>query len=256
MLPDDGADEERKPQLIASAAAPNGGAGSSSSSGSNNGSGSTNGSSSSATQQQSSSASASSTPSRALTHRRRRDDQEEGDGGGGRGDDQNNNNHPDGDAPWPPAEELRYWAVTRTLRLAVLVAFLGLVQALLSAEAIFWLVLGLASTSSLAALGYTRVRERGLLEYLPDSTRRLLLETSLLDWLLDTSMADRMKPYAVLTFGGLNAEERAFLVGSLPREQQRALVAPGLMHALPPVRELGWVGLDGVWLRLVDIDGM
>lgn len=224
LLPDDDHQQgERKPPVTSLASGENG------TNHSNHGSG---GSTTTA------SSSAASTPSRpqhqqqgqqghALARRRRGDEEEDGEGERGGDEDQ---------TPWAPAEELRYWAVTRTLRLAVLVAFFGLVQALLSAEAIFWLVLGLASSSSLLALGYARVRERGLLEYLPASTRQLLLQTSLLDWLLDTSMADRIKPYAVLSFGGLNAEERAFLVGSLPREQQRALVEPGMIHALPEVR--------------------
>ncbi len=235
LLPDQEEEaEDRKPGPNATAAA----AAASGPAGGQNG-GSSSSSNGTTTGPSSSSASASSTPSRALARPRPRRQQpgesnedddgydEDGNGGGG-----------GGDAPWAPAEEMRYWAVSRTLRLAVLVAVLGLVQALLSAEAVFWLVLCLASLSSLAAIGYARVRERGLLGYLPPSTQQLLLETSLLDWLMDTSMADRLKPYAALGFGGLNAEERAFLVGSLPREQQQALVAPGLLYALPAVRGL------------------
>jgi hypothetical protein len=256
LLPDheEKEEEDRKPLLVftaaplasssaaASASGPAGGQGSQGSS--NNGSTTANNNNGSS----SASASASSSPSRALARPRPRRQQDDDDGQQGR--DGNGNGNGDGggdDVPWAPAEEMRYWAVSRTLRLAVLVAFLGLVQALLSAEAIFWLVLCLASLSSLAAMGYARVRERGLLGYLPPATQQMLLETSLLDWLMDTSMADRMKPYMALGFGGLNAEERAFLVSSLPREQQQALVAPGLLYALPAVRDLDCM----IWIVFV-----
>jgi hypothetical protein len=256
-LQEDEGEEERKPFAAASSGLgqhqhqqQGSGSGSGSASGSNGNSGTP------TTQASSSSSSAASTPSRPLARRRQQqrpggedrggEDEGEGNGAGGGGGGGNG----DDNTPWPPAEEMRYWAVSRTLRLAALVAFLGLVQALLSAEAIFWLVLCLASLTSLAALGYAHVRERGLLEFLPPSTQQLLLETSLLDWLMDTSMADRLKPYAALSFGGLNAEERAFLVSSLPRDQQHALVAPGLLHALPAVRAymrgMG-VGIDSVF---------
>ena len=240
LLPDDPdqQEEERKPPTLILAAASEG-----ANNNTNGGSGSGHHGAGTPTTQASSSVA--SMPSRPLVVAARR-------GGGGdeqdgreedHGDSNNNGGGSGGgggggrdEAPWAPAEELRYWTVTQTLRLALLVAVVGLAQALMTTEAIFFLVLGLASLSSLAALAYTRVRERGLLAYLPPATQQALLETSLLDWLMDTSMADRLKPYAALSFGGLNAEERAFLLGSLPRDQQQALVSPGLLHALPAVR--------------------
>jgi len=161
----------------------------------------------------------------------RRQGQGQGSGGSGEGNDEEGDGQGD-ERSWAPAEEVRYWAVTQTLRLALLVAFVGLVRSVLSSQAIFYLVLWVASLTSLASLAYQRVRERGLLTYLPPSTQQLLLQTSLLDWLLDTSMADRLKPYAVIGMG-LNEEERSFLISSLSPPEQRALTAPGLLNALP-----------------------
>ena len=164
-----------------------------------------------------------------LTARRQGDGQGSGVSWGGNDEEEDGQGE---ERPWAPAEELRYWAVTQTLRLALFVAFVGLVRSVLSSQAIFYLVLWVASLTSMASMTYRRVRERGLLTYLPPSTQQLLLQTSLLDWLLDTSMADRLKPYAVIGMG-LNEEERSFLISSLSPPEQRALTAPGLLNALP-----------------------
>ena len=162
----------------------------------------------------------------------------------GQGDDADNHKDDDNDDDgrherqvWGPYQETRYWMTTRSLGLTLIVASAGLVQALLSVEAIFFLVLTLASFSSLIATVYHRVRENGLLHYMPESTRLALQETTLLDWLLDTSLADRLKPYAVLSMG-LNEEERAFLINSMSTQEQSVLMSPGLIHALPQVRRL------------------
>jgi len=166
---------------------------------------------------------------RGLMTRRQGDGQGSGNNWGGNDEEEDGQGE---ERPWVPGEELRYWAVTRTLRLALFVAFVGLVRSVLSSQAIFYLVLWVASLTTMASMTYQRVRERGLLTYLPPSTQELLLQTSLLDWLLDTSMADRLKPYAVIGMG-LNEEERSFLISSLPPPEQRALTAPGLLNTLP-----------------------
>jgi hypothetical protein len=78
---------------------------------------------------------------------------------------------------WPPARELFYSRLALVCSLGLLAGLLAFLHAVLSAYA----ALGLALCGmGLAGLGWTvclRIREDGLLAYLPKHTRKALTET-------------------------------------------------------------------------------
>ncbi len=62
----------------------------------------------------------------------------------------------------------------------------------------------------------------------------LLLDRSLLEYLQDRTMMERLKPFLMLTMD-LNEEEQKYLIASLPSSQRQTLLNKGLIYILPKV---------------------
>ncbi|EQC37547.1 hypothetical protein SDRG_05146 [Saprolegnia diclina VS20] len=76
------------------------------------------------------------------------------------------------------------------------------------------------------------VCEHGLMAYLPESLQTMLLQTTLLEWLTDTSFFDSMQKYLPFLMP-LSLAEQQRVVRSLPADDQARLLKPGLLHLLP-----------------------
>ncbi|KDO26266.1 hypothetical protein SPRG_20597 [Saprolegnia parasitica CBS 223.65] len=76
------------------------------------------------------------------------------------------------------------------------------------------------------------VCEHGLIAYLPESLQTMLLQTTLLEWLTDTSFFDSMQKYVPFLMP-LSLAEQQRVVRSLPADDQARLLKPGLLHLLP-----------------------
>ncbi|KAG6591144.1 uncharacterized protein IUM83_11196 [Phytophthora cinnamomi] len=76
------------------------------------------------------------------------------------------------------------------------------------------------------------VRTRGLIGFLPQSTQELLLQTSLLEWLTDTSLSDKVAPFLPFLLPLTRAEQMR-LMEQMPPESQVLLTKPGLLPLLP-----------------------
>ncbi|KAG5181825.1 hypothetical protein JKP88DRAFT_320524 [Tribonema minus] len=91
-----------------------------------------------------------------------------------------------------------------------------------------------------AALSWRGLRRRGLMALLPEGLMALLPEgvqqqltqTTLLEWLTDTSFMDNMKPYLLFCLGP-NTEETRLFLKFLPPAMRQRLTRPGLLHCLP-----------------------
>eukprot|EP00644_Phytophthora_capsici_P013413 jgi/Phyca11/507670/fgenesh2_kg.PHYCAscaffold_29_\ len=76
------------------------------------------------------------------------------------------------------------------------------------------------------------MRTKGLMGFLPESTQELLLQTSLLEWLTDTSFSDKVAPFLPFLLPLTRAEQMR-LMEQMPPESQVLLTKPGLLPLLP-----------------------
>ncbi|RQM21891.1 hypothetical protein B5M09_012701 [Aphanomyces astaci] len=76
------------------------------------------------------------------------------------------------------------------------------------------------------------VRRHGLVAFLPAGLQDTLLRMTLLEWLTDTSFADKLRDYFPF-FLPLNNVEQQRVVHSLPCDTQTMMHTPGLVHLLP-----------------------
>ncbi|OQS02842.1 hypothetical protein THRCLA_12217 [Thraustotheca clavata] len=72
----------------------------------------------------------------------------------------------------------------------------------------------------------------GLIVHLPESLQTMLLQTTLLEWLTDTTFFDNMQKYMPFLMP-LSPTEQQRVVRSLPPESQEMMLKPGLIHLLP-----------------------
>lgn len=75
-------------------------------------------------------------------------------------------------------------------------------------------------------------RTKGLIGFLPQSMQELLLQTSLLEWLTDTSFSDKMAPFLPFLLPLTRAEQMR-LMEQMPPESQVMMTKPGLLPLLP-----------------------
>nr|KAE8927223.1 hypothetical protein PF009_g22605 [Phytophthora fragariae] len=75
-------------------------------------------------------------------------------------------------------------------------------------------------------------RTKGVIGFLPQSTQELLLQTSLLEWLTDTSFSDKMAPFLPFLLPLTRAEQMS-LMEQMPPESQVMMTKPGLLPLLP-----------------------
>jgi hypothetical protein len=74
---------------------------------------------------------------------------------------------------------------------------------------------------------------KGLVAFMPASLQTLLLRTSLLEWLTDTSFMDKMRPFLPFLLPLSKAEQNRVLE-QLPVETQIMMTRPGMVTFLPP----------------------
>lgn len=74
---------------------------------------------------------------------------------------------------------------------------------------------------------------KGLVAVLPASLQHFLLQTSLLEWLTDTTFMDKVKPFLPLLLP-LSKAEQSRVLEKLPVESQIMLTRPGMVAFLPP----------------------
>jgi len=97
------------------------------------------------------------------------------------------------------------------------------------------------------------VRQRGLLELIPERVRTVMLTSSLLEWLTDFSFFNALRPYAIFLLG-LNEEETEYALNALPVEVQTTLMRPGVVHLLPDSMQRALLPQPPVSLE-IDIGG-
>lgn len=73
---------------------------------------------------------------------------------------------------------------------------------------------------------------KGLVTLLPESVQEMLLNTSLIEWLSDTSFTDQFQQYLPFLLP-LSKAEQLRLLEQLPKESQEVMTRPGLMPLLP-----------------------
>lgn len=73
---------------------------------------------------------------------------------------------------------------------------------------------------------------KGLIAFMPASVQQLLLRTSLLEWLTDTSLSDKVQPFLPFLLPLSRAEQNR-LLERMPVESQVMLTRPGFMPFLP-----------------------
>lgn len=73
---------------------------------------------------------------------------------------------------------------------------------------------------------------KGLIAFMPASVQQLLLRTSLLEWMTDTSMFEKIQPFLPFLLPLSRAEQNR-LLEQMPVESQLMLTRPGLMPLLP-----------------------
>ncbi|RHY27026.1 hypothetical protein DYB32_007103 [Aphanomyces invadans] len=76
------------------------------------------------------------------------------------------------------------------------------------------------------------VRRHGLVAFLPAGLQDTLLRMTLLEWLTDTTFADKMRDYFPF-FLPLDNSEQQRVMHSLPTDTQTMMKKPGLVHLLP-----------------------
>eukprot|EP00953_Heterococcus_sp_UTEX-ZZ885_P040554 20720-Heterococcus_DN1.PRE.1 len=83
-----------------------------------------------------------------------------------------------------------------------------------------------------AAVTWKGVKQHGIIKLLPPSTQKLLMQTTMIEWLTDTTMMEALKPYLLFCMGPTR-QEQALLLRTVPTEARVALTQPGLLHCLP-----------------------
>eukprot|EP00953_Heterococcus_sp_UTEX-ZZ885_P040553 20719-Heterococcus_DN1.PRE.1 len=83
-----------------------------------------------------------------------------------------------------------------------------------------------------AAVTWKGVKQHGIIKLLPPSTQKLLMQTTMIEWLTDTTMMEALKPYLLFCMGPTR-QEQALLLRTVPTETRVALTQPGLLHCLP-----------------------
>ena len=132
------------------------------------------------------------------------------------------------------------------IELQILSSAVGVLSLLFLSRTLSWdlqiiLVLWVISVGMLLYVGmvfmqseYDRIRrENGLIAYLPDSVRRLLLQTSLHEWMIDPSFMLEYRHLALYFIPGLSSEQLDAAVDRLPPRHRNGLRRPGMMWMLP-----------------------
>ncbi|KAG7380263.1 hypothetical protein PHYPSEUDO_007573 [Phytophthora pseudosyringae] len=124
--------------------------------------------------------------------------------------------------------------LTVTSALTVLLTEFLSRRAMLALVALAYASLGLLYSWSVPIWKWYQeeMRTKGLLGFLPESVRELLLQTSLLEWLTDTSFSDKIAPFLPFLLP-LTREEQRRLMEQMPPESQVMLTKPGLLPLLP-----------------------
>ncbi|KAG3004236.1 hypothetical protein JG687_00018149 [Phytophthora cactorum] len=124
--------------------------------------------------------------------------------------------------------------LTVTFALTVLLTEFLSRRAMLALVAIAYASLGLLYSWSVPIWKWYQedMRTRGLVRFLPESMQELLLQTSLLEWLTDTSFSDKVAPFLPFLLPLTRAEQMR-LMEQMPPESQVMMTKPGLLPLLP-----------------------
>ncbi|GMF31586.1 unnamed protein product [Phytophthora lilii] len=124
--------------------------------------------------------------------------------------------------------------LTVSLALTVLLAEFLSRRAMLALVALAYGSLGLVYSWSVPLWKWYQeeARVKGLIGFLPASTRQLLLQTSLLEWLTDTSFSDKIAPFLPFLLPLTRAEQMR-VMEQMPPESQIMMTKPGLLPLLP-----------------------
>ncbi|KAL8007734.1 hypothetical protein Plhal703r1_c03g0016171 [Plasmopara halstedii] len=79
---------------------------------------------------------------------------------------------------------------------------------------------------------HAKLCAKGIVTFLPQFMRELLLKTSLIEWLTDTSFTDKLAPYLPFLLP-LSRAEQMKMLEQLPPESQLMMTRPGLLPLLP-----------------------
>eukprot|EP01138_Halocafeteria_seosinensis_P002606 gb/GECG01002664.1/.p1 GENE.gb/GECG01002664.1/~~gb/GECG01002664.1/.p1 ORF type:complete len:349 (+),score=40.09 gb/GECG01002664.1/:1-1047(+) len=102
----------------------------------------------------------------------------------------------------------------------------------LSFQSLCALLVGVCAVGAGVYLHWKRFRKRGLIRYLPDGIQEQLLHQTLLDWMKDATLSNKLKQYAPLLLGLTESETKLYL-DSAPRPFRNQIMKPGLVHFLP-----------------------
>ncbi|CAI5707218.1 unnamed protein product [Peronospora farinosa] len=124
--------------------------------------------------------------------------------------------------------------LTVTFALTVFLAEFLSRRAMLALLALVYAILGLVYSWSVPIWRWYQeeARTKGLVSFLPQSVQKLLLQTSLLEWLTDTSFFDKMAlllPFLL----PLSRAEQMRLMEQMPPKSQVMMTKPGLLPLLP-----------------------
>ncbi|EEY64333.1 uncharacterized protein PITG_02906 [Phytophthora infestans T30-4] len=124
--------------------------------------------------------------------------------------------------------------LTVTFALTVLLTEFLSRRAMLALVALVYASLGLLYSWSVPIWKWYQeeMHTRGLVGFLPDSMQELLLRTSLLEWLTDTSFSDKVAPFLPFLLPLTRAEQMK-LMEQMPPESQVMMTKPGLLPLLP-----------------------
>ncbi|ETL86018.1 hypothetical protein L917_14518, partial [Phytophthora nicotianae] len=124
--------------------------------------------------------------------------------------------------------------LTVTFALTVLLTEFLSRRATLALVALAYASLGLLYSWSVPVWKWYQeeMRTRGLVGFLPESLQELLLQTSLLEWLTDTSFSDKVAPFLPFLLPLTRAEQMK-LLEQMPPESQVMMTKPGLLPLLP-----------------------
>ncbi|CAH0475485.1 unnamed protein product [Peronospora belbahrii] len=124
--------------------------------------------------------------------------------------------------------------LTVSFALTVLLAEFLSSRAMIALLALMYALLGLMYSWCVPIWRWYQeeARRKGLVGFLPQFMQKLLLQTSLLEWLTDTSLSDKLAP--VLPFLlPLTRAEQMRLMEQMSPESQVMMTKPGLMPLLP-----------------------
>ncbi|CAI5730228.1 unnamed protein product [Peronospora destructor] len=107
-------------------------------------------------------------------------------------------------------------------------------RAMLALLALIYASLGLVYSWSVPIWRWYQeeARTKGLVSFLPQSAQKLLLQTSLLQWLIDISFADKVALFLPFLLP-LTRMEQMRLMEQMPPESQVMMTKPGLLPLLP-----------------------